>query len=59
MHSAVPLCDDCGEPIRRYVESFSGASVGEEIVACDCQAVTVSYGPEKEPPAESIPDAWH
>jgi glycerol-3-phosphate dehydrogenase len=60
MHPAVPRCSDCEEPIRRFVASFSGASVAEEVVACGCSAVTVSYVPpaERDPPDDSIPDAW-
>jgi len=58
IHSAIPVCSDCGEPIQRYVNAFSDASVAEEVVACDCEAVTISYTRDPDPPAESIPDSW-
>lgn len=58
MHSAVPLCEDCEEPIRRYVAGFSGSDVSEEVVACECSAVRLHYDDGDRPPADTVPDAW-
>lgn len=60
MHSAVPTCEDCDEPIQRYVSSFSENGIEEETLACDCKAVRIRYSPrEARGGGEgAVPDSW-
>jgi hypothetical protein len=59
MHSAVPTCENCAEPIERYVSVFSERGIEEEMLACDCKAVRIRHAPRDARVGEdAVPDAW-
>lgn len=59
MHSAVPTCEGCGEPIGRYVSAFSERGIEEEMLACDCTALRLRHAPRDAVADEdAVPDEW-
>lgn len=59
MHTAVPTCADCTEPIRRYVSSFSDRGIEEELLACECRAVKLRHAPRDAiVDDDAVPDPW-
>jgi len=59
MHAAVPTCEECGEPIERYVSSFSARGIEEEMLACDCTALKLRHAPgDRLVDEDEVPDDW-